>query len=386
MYSEIFIGFFFLLVLSDSNEATKLTKQTYLAVMFLFLFIDKNYFRLSNNIIGVFLPFVYISILCVFFSTEFQSSLEKTISYTLILYVIPTYAINIYEEQKELFLYNIIAFVSTLLVLGIIMYYVNPAFVTSVGRYKGLLFRNPNGMGVFTVIFFFFVLFANDIHPTLFSSKQRYYLYAVGFFTLILASSRNSLTAVAILFLFKGLYRISYFVGFLMLVFIAVIFPYFLDLLQDLAFSFNLQEYFRLETLETASGRYFAWQFAWENIKLSPWLGNGFGYVDVLFNNNFNYLNKSGHFGNVHNSYLTFWLEVGLLGLLAFIIPLLLLFLRGSKKYGVSMPMFYALLFSINFESWLTGSLNPYTTPLLAIIAILNYSLIEKEEDTVLVH
>lgn len=78
-----------------------------------------------------------------------------------------------------------------------------------------------------------------------------------------------------------------------------------------------------------------------------------------------------GHQGAAHNMYLTFWLDTGLIGLILFLSGLLVTFFRASKRNKLAIPILYAILFSNNYESWLTASLNPFTIQLLFILSIL---------------
>jgi hypothetical protein len=47
------------------------------------------------------------------------------------------------------------------------------------------------------------------------------------------------------------------------------------------------------------------------------------------------------------------------------------LFIQAAKKNRIAFPVLFATLFSITYESWLAGSLNPFTIVLFSIITIL---------------
>jgi O-antigen ligase len=132
-----------------------------------------------------------------------------------------------------------------------------------------------------------------------------------------------------------------------------------------------LGEYFRVETLKTGSGRNIAWGFAWLHIQDNFFLGRGFAYDEVLFAKHAEELSMLGHQGNVHNSYLTVWLNTGIIGLFFFLRGFLLAFLMGAKKSKLAIPIMFTVLFSINYESWLSASLNPFTIQLLIILSII---------------
>ena len=135
----------------------------------------------------------------------------------------------------------------------------------------------------------------------------------------------------------------------------------------------GLGEYFRIETLANGSGRDVAWSFAWEKIQDNFFLGKGFAYDEVLFYNisNSDSLSILGHQGNAHNSYLTIWLNTGIIGLFLFARGFLLAFFKGAKNTIISLPVMFAVLFSANFESWMAASLNPITIQLWIILALL---------------
>jgi hypothetical protein len=65
------------------------------------------------------------------------------------------------------------------------------------------------------------------------------------------------------------------------------------------------------------------------------------------------------------------WLNVGIVGLLIFLRSLFLVFIKAAKIAPVSLPILFSVLFSITYESWLVGSLNPFTILLLIIMTII---------------
>ena len=73
-----------------------------------------------------------------------------------------------------------------------------------------------------------------------------------------------------------------------------------------------------------------------------------------------------------HNTYLAFWLNTGIVGLILFLRSFVLIFIKASKNTPISMAIMFSVLFSILYESWLAGSLSPYTTMLLIILTIVS--------------
>ena len=82
------------------------------------------------------------------------------------------------------------------------------------------------------------------------------------------------------------------------------------------------------------------------------------------------YLSQLGHQGNAHNSYLTLTLDTGIIGIILFLIGLVRTMVVSAGNFFYALPVFYAALFSANFESWLAASLNPFTSLLLITLTI----------------
>ncbi|MEZ4939054.1 MAG: hypothetical protein R2799_15805, partial [Crocinitomicaceae bacterium] len=64
-------------------------------------------------------------------------------------------------------------------------------------------------------------------------------------------------------------------------------------------------------------------------------------------------------------------------GLVVFVIGLLSYFLKVQKNQPYVMPVLFAILFSISYESWLSASLNPYTSVFFIIVTIIGYQAID---------
>ena len=141
--------------------------------------------------------------------------------------------------------------------------------------------------------------------------------------------------------------------------------------LADIITYLGLQDQFRIDTLENGSGRTIAWDFAWDQIQNDFFIGRGFSYTEYIFRINYEYLSMLGHQGAAHNSYLTFWLDTGLIGLVLYLFALITTFIKASFKSKFAFPVLYAVLFSNNYESWLTASLNPFTIQLLFILTLM---------------
>src|SRR5690606_33617251 len=112
----------------------------------------------------------------------------------------------------------------------------------------------------------------------------------------------------------------------------------------------GLSEFFRIETLAGGSGRYIAWNFAWNAIQDNFWLGRGFAFDEWIMGQNQDFLSDLGHQGGVHNTYLILWLNTGIIGLALFVRALFLLFIKASKYLSVAFPVLWMVMFSIMLE------------------------------------
>src|SRR5204863_10137846 len=84
-------------------------------------------------------------------------------------------------------------------------------------------------------------------------------------------------------------------------------------------------------------------------------------------------LNILGHKGAGHNSYLAYWLNTGLVGMVLYFSAFLYTFFKASKNTNIAMPVLYTVRFSATCESWLTSSLNPYCILLFTGLAIMTH-------------
>ena len=209
-------------------------------------------------------------------------------------------------------------------------------------------------------------------------------IYAIVFISLLLSGARSSLIAVIIFYVFIRLFKISPFIGIISFILIVFISQYISNNIEQIVISLGLEKTFRVDTLKDASGRLIAWDFAWEHIQKNFFVGRGINYCDYLFKENQEMLSIRGHQGHAHNSYLTFWLDTGLIGLSLFIVPFIMLFYKMSKTSVLAIPALLAILFSNQFESWLTSSLNPFTIQILMFMAVIFISEKTKSNELIL--
>jgi O-antigen ligase len=388
-YDELLLGFFYILILSDSRQDSlsfaENAKNIYIVMLVLFL-LDRKKFTLFNRLVLPYIPFFLIAFTCVFFAPVeiVATSIEKTVSYLFLIMVVSNYVQYCFKEHGDAFFKKLIYFGASILSVGFVLRIINPAQTIMEGRYRGML-GNPNGLGIFALLFFLLFSLIIDFYPKLLSRKEKNFVYIVIILSILLSGSRSSLFAVIIYLVFSYAYRYSPFIGFLLFMIFAGSYQYITSNIVDIISSLGLTSYLRADTITEASGRFLAWRFAWENIQQNILLGRGFEYTNELFFINGKYLSDLGHQGNAHNSYLTLWLDTGLLGLLAYLAAFITLFIKSAKKTKLAIPILYAVIFCSFFESWLTASLNPFTIQLFVILSILTSQSIIPQKDAIAV-
>ncbi|TAL63117.1 MAG: O-antigen ligase family protein [Bacteroidetes bacterium] len=391
LYQEIFLGLLVILILSDSRYKPLAfvadVKVIYIPLLSVFLFFDREKFTVFDKLVYLFTPFLLIALFLIPFSDNWLISMQKFVSYALLMFIASNYLIKIYQEKGSIFFKNIIYLFTLVLLLGLILKYVNPDIATLKGRYRGI-FGNPNGLGLFCTLFFLLYYVVHEYFPDLFSRVEKTVVYFVIILSVFFSGSRSTITSIFIFLIFTRLYKLSPFLGFIILCLITIGYELVFINLTTMITSVGLDEYFRIQSLETGSGRNIAWSFAWEQIQHNFFLGKGFAYDELLFDKHYDELAIRGHQGNVHNSYLTIWINTGIMGLIFFMRGFFLAFLKGAKNSRLAFPVMFAVLFSANFESWLAASLNPFTVQLWIILTLLGSMEFneKKNEDIVPVH
>lgn len=374
MKKELLFGFFIMLILSDSRnpnlEFAKNAKNIYLVLLWLFYIFDTKNFRNFPGVIKYFIPFFVIAFLCLIYSPVPLSGLQKTISYLFVMGIVPIYVFTMFIEEKEKSLKDLIMFGALLLLVGLILKLLSPGVVHLNGRFTGVL-GNPNGLGVFCLLFFMLFTVVKRFFNEQFSKAENTYIHGVIFLSLILSGSRSAVLGVIIFLVFSYFYKMSPFLGFLLFLMFLFGYQFITENFVPIVLYLGLEEFFRIETLEDGSGRVIAWKFAWEHIDKNVFLGQGFSFTEYLYKKNYSMLSRLGHQGNAHNSFLTIWLDTGLIGLICFAFGFLASFIKAARYTPLAIPVMYAVIFSANFESWLIGSLNPITIQVWLILSIL---------------
>lgn len=382
-YFEVLVGFFLILTLSDSRQMEFLfagtLKNIYIVMMGLLLLMRRHEFMPLNRIFMRYMPFLVIASICLFFSPILFLSAQKTFSYFLLMLVVPNYLIRAWRDEGDKALANFIWWGVLILLAGLVLRYLKPDFVTLEGRFTGIL-GNPNGLGLFCLVFAILFVIISDMRKKLFSRYEFIFIAAVIAISIIYCGSRNALITVLVFLIFRSFSKLSPFLGFLLLIVFIVTYQLILNNIDSIVLTLGLQDYLRIETFDTGSGRIIAWNFGWDWIKKSPILGGGFDFTDDLYRRYYSVLSIMGHQGNAHNSYITFWLDTGVFGLIAYLGATLSNFMSGAKRMYSAFPALYAILFSAFFESWLTASLNPFTIQFVMIMTLISSPVFYEEK------
>jgi hypothetical protein len=314
------------------------------------------------------IPFFVVAFLGGLRSPTIGTSLSKLVSYFLLLVVTMHYLPYQIKRQPRV-LADMATLGIVILILGFVLIPVNRDLVYLIVRYRGML-GNPNGLGIYCCMVFPLLLMAQELFP---EHKRRWQL---GIFMVILsilyANSRTALGTLGLFYFLHWFYKrnavatVSLWV--LILPGLALFFSFVSP--SDLIRMAGLGEELRVESLETGTGRFLAWALGWEQILQNPFIGRGFDYEGIYFHSLAELLVTTEHQGGMHNSWLTFMMNNGLIGFLFFLLFVLpLLFRMRARAYGL--PFALSMIVSATFESWLTSSLNAFSIHFYLIVMLL---------------
>ncbi len=375
MYFEILLGFFFILILSDNlGQATdfaKNFKNIYIVLLAGIALFDRDHFQPFNRLFLLIMPFILFALIGFYFSPVPITSAQKMLSYLLIFFAVPQFLTTAFKARGPEMIKDFLFFGVLLILLGFVLRYTDPAVAISHGGRFRAIFGNPNGLGIFSIVMLILIILCREYFSDTLSKNELRWLIIPVFLAIILSGSRTSILASVLFLVFIRFYRFSPFIGFIFFVGVAVGVEVISSNMVEIVRSLGLSTLFRVETLEQGSGRYIAWNFAWDQIQHNFWFGRGFAYDEYLMDENQDFLNDLGHQGGVHNTYLIIWLNTGLVGLIVFLRAIFLMFLKGARNTVVAFPALWLVLFSIFLEPWLAASLNPFTILLVIAVTIM---------------
>lgn len=390
-YFELFVTSLWLLMLSDfvpvkdaPYDDLQFAKDLKFLIPLLlsgFLFIHKEDFKPVPKLILWFIPFFVIACVALQYSIKLSVGVEKTLSYFLMFLNVPFYVTLLHRREGEFFWKALITFIIGMLTIGIILRFAAPQIATIDGkRFKSVL-GNPNGLGIFLNLTFALWIVMREYKLAIFTKNENRYILAVILISLLWSGSRNGMMSIFIFFMMTSLIRIHWFLSIISVIIVVTFNDQLFEIFLGLVEFFNLQDYFRVESIEEGSGRKIAWIFAWQEIQNYYFLGGGFGNDENVMRPNYYWLSKLGHQGGVHNSYLSMWFDVGIVGFVAYFFGFFATIFRAFKSNHVALAFAICILFNITYESWLVASLNPFTILFLTILTVMASNLSGSAEE-----
>lgn len=317
------------------------------------------------------IPFVFISlIVTLLFSYLGGVALLKGLAYFLIAFAIfkLTPIIYLRQENFPIILFN---FFFAFILVNVLLLFI-PSFYL-VGRFKGLL-GNPNGLGMLLVFIYGIIDLLKRRNELPFLEKRIKLLNLALWIMVVLTGSRTALIALICYFLLNTFSnKVKLRIPILLLVVLGSI--VFLNLnLNDIINSVGLENYIRLNSLESASGRKEVWIVAWKEIKNNFWFGQGFTYDNYFINDyaaRYIYGVAARQWNGVWSSYLSLLLNVGFVGLICYFIMVFNFFKNAQLKATALIFIISTFLIGIT-ESWMAASMNPFTPLFFLYWAIQN--------------
>lgn len=400
-YFELFITTLWLLILADyvpvqnaTHDDLQFAKDLkFMTPLFLFGFfvIRRIDFKPYPKTIMLFIPFFIVVLIGLNYSLDFKVGVQKTISFILMYVCVPLYVVYLHRTQGERFWKALITFMVGMMTIGIVLRFANPSIAMLDGtRFKGVL-GNPNGLGIFLNLTFMLWITISELKLAKFTKGENWTIFLVLFISVLWSGSRNGMMSMFVFYMVHRLVKINWFLAVIavatIIVFSDELFELFINIIQFL----NLEDYFRIESIEEGSGRKIAWVFAWQEIQNYYFVGGGFGHDEHVMRPNYYWMSRLGHQGGVHNSYLSMWFDSGIIGLIAYFFAFIFNIIKAMSKNYLALAFGVSIMFNITYESWLVGSLNPFTIVFLVILSIFVSNLTgedykseeEKEEETI---
>lgn len=385
MHKQIFFGLIFIIFMSDSRNMNLFSassiKEVYVVFMGIFMLFSQKNFKPFQQIYRPFLPFLLYAVVVAFRNPDIVLSLQKVFSYGLMYLVVPGYVSRGFREEGERYIGDFLNYLGFLLLLGFLFLPILGQNAYIGGRYAGPL-GNPNGLGLYCSVFFILIVIFSRNFPNVLGKQEKFFLLLLTLVSLAMSGSRNATVTILLFVLLGRVFSASNLFGFVTILAVLVFNPQIGALLEWVVRMVGLDEFYRLKGLEEGSGRLVAWLFAWQNILNEPVLGSGFNYTNYIFDKNFIQLSLKGHQGNAHNTFLTFWLDTGFIGLVLFLRGFFLSFYWHSKNSRLVLPAMFSLLFSMFFESWFTSALNPVTFQVIALFSVMDSRFSEPTSDS----
>lgn len=302
--------------------------------------------------------------------TSFQRSLSLLLIYLSVFWMGWYYA----DLKGEESLIAILMIAAVVVFVGSAAYAFLPDAWQRDGRLRGLM-PNPNAIGLVTSIYVPLLLWSWIKHKSLIG----FITFVLAVVVLLLSGSRNGLVSIVagivfLLFHLK-LHRLVLLVLVTAILLFAVLFITDLDVLvRQLP---GVERLVDIEVIDYSSGRIESWTSVIQQIEARPLFGYGFG-MDAIGNLRIN----ERRFQNigVHNSYLAITYQLGITGLILFVVPmgiLLVKSIRSTPRTGeihlthILQTVVVSGLVAAFFETWTHSAGNAFTFPFWMCVMLL---------------
>jgi exopolysaccharide production protein ExoQ len=337
-------------------------------------------FRNFDILVGIFISYALASVM---YSPYKDLTLERTATvfflYISVFWVIWKYT---YNEGPEKVVNLVLWALKIILIFSYLLIFVSPDESFMSGRFRGL-FQNPNSTGLICAILLplsLWRLFEHKNNITLL-------LFLLMIVSLFLSGSRGSLQAALVslgYFIYTRQKRYRPLVFFASLTFILILFW----IIETIATAY-FRTYIRADSIPELGGRLQIWQVAVSLIKESPIFGHGFGVENKIFALKFSSRIAKSQISYVHNSYLGMLIQLGIVGVILFYLPLFLLLFNEltRKKTSDVSSLHLALRSSLIagllcclYESWIYSVGNSQAFPFWVTVMLLVFCRQQNKE------
>ncbi|MDX1349453.1 MAG: O-antigen ligase family protein [Putridiphycobacter sp.] len=359
----------------DSLQFAKDLKFLAPITLFAFFLFYREDFDLNLSFIVPFIPFFLIACIALFYSLNISTGIQKTISFAIMYFTVPLYVLYLHKTYGSVFWSGLITFLVGILLIGLVLGIVIPQIgIHSGGRFKGAL-GNPNGVGIYAFLVTVIYTLIKDLKLANFTKRENLLIVLAIFLTIIWCESRNAIMSTLLFLVTYRLVKINWLLAIIIVTSIIIFEEYLFAVIIAIIEFVGMESYFRVNTIEEGSGRKIAWIFAWQEIQKYFFIGGGFGHDENIMRPNYYWLERAGHNGGVHNSYLSMWFDTGIVGLIAYYTAYLYNLLKNMQGNYMVLAFVVSVGFNINYESWLVGSLNPFTILFLIILSVFTFQI-----------
>jgi O-antigen ligase len=375
---ELFVGFWLILTFSDSAlfffQFAPVVKAV-VAVIVAFVLFTQAEIKYGKFFFA-FLPFfLYALLISSLHQASFFISVQKILSYFILILVVPSFMAYLRKQDEDRLFQYLMYTGFGVLAVSLLLLIVYPPWGAAYGGRMNGVFRNPNGIGIFTALLGMLTVVVLQFKPALFKKQEKVIFLLLVIATLLFSGSRNAMVSLFLFLILARLNKASNLIGIISLVVIVTGGIWLYQNIESILTSLGYAEFFRLDTLDEASGRIFVWEAAWAEIERNFfWIGESFSYSETtpwMQKYYSDFPDLIYHQGNIHNSYLTFWMNTGLTGVLLFFVPLLGFFIKAMFRTNFALPLLVGVGFLAFFESFLIASLNPFTIIFYMILTLL---------------